>query len=144
MSLILFFMSQGSMSHLDFEKSLCRRVKFRSQGPYYDASHRSHNLYAQRRVCAPYSLYNLQRRNPILAVSVPLSLLAAGGGTFAGAAGNGEHRAAAVSAGLQETGVCVWGGEVEGGGGTPESFFFFKSYLLSTSHCYMVFQPIKC
>ena len=35
-SLILYFMSQGSMSHLDFEKSLCRRVKFRSQGPYYD------------------------------------------------------------------------------------------------------------
>ena len=33
LSLILFFMSLGSMSHVWFKKSLCRPVEFRGQGP---------------------------------------------------------------------------------------------------------------
>ena len=35
MLLILFVMSLGSMSHVDFKKSLCRSVEFRGQGPWY-------------------------------------------------------------------------------------------------------------
>ena len=33
MSLIIFSMSLGSMSHVDFKKGLCRRVEFKGQGP---------------------------------------------------------------------------------------------------------------
>ena len=35
MSLILFLMSLGSMSHVDFKKGPCRPVEFRGQGPYF-------------------------------------------------------------------------------------------------------------
>ena len=33
MSLILFLMSLGSMSHVNFKKGPCRRVEFRGLGP---------------------------------------------------------------------------------------------------------------
>ena len=35
MSLILFPMSIGCMSHVDFKKWPCRPVDFKGQGPYY-------------------------------------------------------------------------------------------------------------
>ena len=37
-SLILFLMSLGSMSHVDFKKCPCRRVEFRGRGPLLPSS----------------------------------------------------------------------------------------------------------
>ena len=57
MSLILFLMSLGSMSHVDFKKSPCHHVEFRGQWPC-----RSHHI--ATRPCATSGWVNLPRDEP--------------------------------------------------------------------------------
>ena len=57
MSLILFLMSLGSMSHVDFKESLCHPVEFRGQGPFFRDCYCSIAGFCLHGMYGPYCLH---------------------------------------------------------------------------------------